>query len=100
MRMCGGVHESVAQVIVEVTLAVLILAALVFVFQVVRQKRAGLLSASSFSTLLVLVLIGWIATEVVTDIAGEILGDFGRVTHFAVMMLFAIAVTLQFRRSS
>lgn len=89
-----------AQLITEATLAILTLAALLFVFQVVRQKRAGQLSASSFSTILLVVLIGWITTEVVGDLAGEILGDAGRIIHFAVMVLFAATITLQLSRSS
>jgi uncharacterized membrane protein YwaF len=78
----------------------LTLAALVFMFQVVRQRRAGQLSASSFSTVLLVVMIGWMATEVVSDAAGVALGELGRVTHFAVMVLFAATITLQLRRSS
>jgi uncharacterized membrane protein YwaF len=89
-----------AQPIALVTLAFLTLAALVFVFQVVRQKRAGQLSASSFSTVLLLVLIGWMTTEVVSDATGELLGEVGRIAHFAVMVLFAATITFQLRRSS
>ena len=86
--------------IAQVTLVILTLAALVFVFQVVRQKKAGQLSASSFSAFLMIVLIGWMVTEVVSDAAGQTLGEFGRITHFAVMILFAATMTLQLRRSS
>lgn len=89
-----------AQLITQLTLTMLTLAALVFMFQVVRQRRAGQLSASSFSTVLLVVMIGWMATEVVSDAAGVALGELGRVTHFAVMVLFAATITLQLRRSS
>ena len=88
------------ELIVQVTLAILVLAALVFVFQAIRQKRAGQLSASSFSMLLLVVIIGWLATEVVSDATGATLGELGRITHFAVMILFATTITLQLRRSS
>ena len=84
----------------QVTLVILTLAALVFVVQVVRQKMAGQLSASSFSTLLMVVIIGWMVTEVVSDATGQTFGQFGRITHFAVMILFATTITLQLRRSS
>lgn len=88
------------ELIVQVTLVILTLAALIFVFQVIRQKKAGELSASSFSTLLMVVIIGWMTTEVVSDATGQTLGEFGRITHFAVMILFAATITLQLRRSS
>lgn len=88
------------ELITELTLTLLILAALVFVFQLVRQRRAGQLSAWSFSTVLLVMLIGWMVTEVVKDATGAVLGQLGRVTHFAVMILFAATVTLQLRRSS
>ena len=98
--MSGGAESQMVELIVQVTLVILILAALVFVFQAVRQKRAGQLSASSFSMLLLVVIIGWLMTEVVSDATGAALGELGRITHFAVMILFAATLTLQFRRSS
>ena len=88
------------ELVTDLTLIILILAASVFVFQVVRQRRAGQLSAWSFSTVLLIVLIGWMVTEVVSDATGAILGEVGRVTHFAVMILFAATITLQLKRSS
>ncbi len=88
-----------AQPITQLTLIILTLAALVFVSQVARQKRAGQQAAWSFSTFLLVVLIGWMATEVVSDAAGVAQGELIRVTHFAVMMLVAATITLQLRRS-
>lgn len=99
MGMCGGGIELLTDLIVQATLGILTVAAFVFVFQVVKQKRAGQLSASSFSTILLLVLIGWMVTEVVEDVTGQVLGQFGRIAHFAVMVLFAGTITLQLRRS-
>ncbi len=87
------------QFITQLTLGMLTLAALVFALQVVRQKRAGQLSAWSFSTFLLVVLVGWMATEVVSDAAGVARGELIRVTHFAVMVLVAATMTLQLRRS-
>ncbi len=83
----------------ELTWAILMLAALIFVYQVVRQKREGQLTASSFSTVFLIVLIGWITTEAVSDVTGDFLGQVGRITHFSVMILVAVTVTLQLRRS-
>lgn len=88
------------QLISEVTFGILVLAAIVFVVQLVRQSKVGQRSTSSFSTLLLAMIVGWIATEVVGDVSAELLGEIGRVAHFLVMALFAATVTLQFRRSS
>jgi hypothetical protein len=97
--MCGGATEPVTQLISEITLVILVLAAVVFVFKRVRQRRVGQLSTSSFSTVLLAMIVGWIATEVVGDVSGVLLGDMGRVGHFLVMALFAVTMTWQFRRS-
>ena len=89
-----------SELITELTLALLILAALILVFQVIRQWRAGELSAWGFSTVLLVMLIGWMVTEVVKDATGAGIGQFGQATHFVVMILFAVIMTLQLRRSS
>ena len=88
-----------SQVIIEVTLVSLVWAAMVFVFQLLRQRRAGQLSTSSFSTVLLAMIVGWISTEVVGDVSGQIHGQVGRLAHFVVMVLFAATITFQFRRS-
>jgi len=87
------------ELITQATLVILTLAASVFVVQVFRQKTAGLLSATSFSGVLMVVIIGWMTTEVVSDATGETFGQLGRMAHFAVMILFAAAITLQLKRS-
>lgn len=89
-----------AEILSEMTLGILVLAAVIFVIQLVRQSRAGQPSTSSFSAVLLVMIIGWIATEVVRDVSGETFGQTGRIAHFAVMVLFAATITLQFRRSS
>lgn len=96
----GGDTEALAQLITQITLILLSAAAFIFVFQLVRQRRAGELSAWSFSTILLVVLIGWIATEVLRDAGIVDLGDLGRVAHFAMMALLALTITLQFRFST
>jgi len=88
------------ELIAELTLVILLSAALVFLFQLLIQKKARHPSASSFSTVLLLMLIGWIATEVTSDLAGQILGEIGRIAHFLVMIMFAATITYQLRRSS
>lgn len=86
------------QVIVVVTLWLLVLAALVFAFQTFLQLKRGS-SGASFPTILLLVIVGWIATEVLRDALGTSLGDIGRWGHLSVMFLFAVAVTLELRRA-
>lgn len=87
------------QLISEMTLGILVLAAVVFALQLIRQKRMGQPSTPSFSTVLLIMIIGWIATEVISDVSGEILGEVGRAAHFVVMVLVATTITLQFRHS-
>ena len=86
------------QVIVLATLGLLVLAALVFAFQTFLQLKGGS-SGAAFPIVLLIVIVGWIATEVVGDAFGTSLGDVGRWAHLSVMFLFAAAVTLELRRA-
>ena len=47
-----------------------------------------------------LMIVGWIATEGITDASGTSLGEAGEWAHLAVMILFAASITLQLKRSS
>jgi drug/metabolite transporter superfamily protein YnfA len=85
--------------IVQATLLLLTLAALVFAFQAIRQRRTGLPTAASFPTVLLLVLVGWITTEVISDAFGTSLGMPGKWTHLGVMVLLSAAVTMQLNRA-
>lgn len=98
MHMSGDDNETMPQLIVQTTLVLLTSAALVFAFQTIHQRRKEV-TASSFPTVLLLVIIGWITTEVISDAMGASLGEAGKWTHLAVMTLFAAAVTLQLKRS-
>ncbi len=89
-----------ADLTVELTVVLLALAALIFLFQAVQQKRLGQLTAFSFSTLLLVVLVSWMVTEDVRDALGQTLELAGRLAHFAVMVLFATTLTIQLKRSS
>lgn len=86
------------QVIILATLGLLILAAVVFAFQTFLQLKRGS-SDAGFPIVLLIVIIGWIATEVVGDALGTSLGDLGRWAHLSVMFVFAAAVTLELRRA-
>jgi len=88
-----------SELLSQVTLVILSVAALVFVVQLMRQSKAKQLSASSFSTVLLAVLVGWMVTEVVSDATGQQLGQLGEWAHFAIMVLFAATVTFQLKRS-
>jgi len=95
----GAIISPMTEIITQLTLILLVLAAFIFVFQLVRQNRAGQLSAWSFSSFFLIGLIGWISTEVVSDAIGMNRPDWLRVTHFGVMVLVAGIMTLQLRRS-
>ena len=87
------------QLIAQSTMVLLVLAALVFAFQAVRQKRAEGIFGSAFPTILLIVIVGWITTEVVSDTFGTSLGIVGEWAHLAVMFLFAGCITLQLRQA-
>ena len=87
------------QLIAQATLLLLTVAALIFVLQTVRQTRTGELSASSFPTVLLVVIVGWIATEVVSDVFGNTLREAGDWGHLGVMFTFATTMTVQLMRS-
>ncbi|MGA3107960.1 MAG: hypothetical protein ABSD99_00665 [Candidatus Bathyarchaeia archaeon] len=85
--------------IVQSTLVLLVLAVLVFGFQAVRQRRSEGIFGSSFPTILLVVIVGWITTEVVSDTFGTSLGIVGEWAHLAVMFLFAACITIQLRHA-
>ena len=87
------------QLIVETTLVLLVLAALVFGFQAVRQKKSEGVFGSAFPTILLIVIVGWITTEVVSDTFGTSLGILGEWAHLVVMFIFAGCITLQLRQA-
>ena len=76
----------------------MVLAALVFAFQALRQKSEGIYG-SAFPTILLIVIVGWISTEVISDAFGTSLGIVGEWAHLAVMAIFAACMTLQLRQA-
>ncbi len=87
------------QLVAQITFVLLVLAALVFAFQAMRQKRAGGVFGSAFPTILLIVIVGWITTEVVSDTFGTSLGIVGEWAHLTVMFIFAGCITLQLRQA-
>ena len=85
--------------IAQSSLVLLVSAALVFAAQTLLQLGKGTRGGASFPTVLLVVMIGWILTEVVTDALGTSLGVLGMWAHLSVMFLFAGAVTLQLKRA-
>jgi hypothetical protein len=90
---------NLAQLIVQSTLALLVLAALIFVFQIHRQAKSEGILGSVFPTILLIVIVGWIITEVISDAIGASLGIVGEWAHLIVMFIFAAALTLQLRQA-
>ena len=87
------------QLVPQITLAVLVLAALIFAFQALRQRKYEGILGSAFPTILLVVIVGWITTEVVSDAFGTSLGIVGEWAHLAVMFIFAGCITLQLRHA-
>ena len=90
---------NLAQFIVQSTLALLVLAALIFIFQIHRQAKSEGILGSVFPTLLLIVIVGWIITEVISDAIGASLGIVEEWAHLIVMFVFAAALTLQLRQA-
>jgi hypothetical protein len=90
---------NLPQLIVQTTLVLLVLAALVFAFQAVRQKKSEGVFGSAFPTILLIVIVGWITTEVISDTFATSLGMVGEWAHLAVMFIFAACITLQLRQA-
>lgn len=88
-----------SQLIAQASLALLILAAMVFGLQAIRQRKAVSSAGSSFPTVLLVVIAGWITTEVVSDAIGTSLGVVGKWTHLGVMALFAATISVQLARA-
>jgi hypothetical protein len=84
---------------VQITFVLLVLAALVFAFQAVRQKKSEGVFGSVFPTILLIVIVGWIITEVISDTFGTSLGIVGEWAHLAVMFILAACITLQLRQA-
>jgi hypothetical protein len=77
----------------------LVLAALIFAFQAVRQEKSEGVFGSVFPTILLIVLVGWITTEAISDTFGTSLGIVGEWAHLTVMFIFAACITLQLRQA-
>ena len=90
---------NLPQLIVQTTFVLLMLAALVFAFQAVRQEKSEGVFGSAFPTILLIVIVGWITTEVISDTFGTSLGLLGEWAHLAVMFIFAACITLQLRQA-
>jgi len=84
---------------VQSTLALLVLAALIFLFQIHRQAKSEGILGSVFPTILLIVIVGWIVTEMISDAIGSTLGVIGEWAHLIVMFIFAAALTLQLRQA-
>jgi membrane associated rhomboid family serine protease len=87
------------QLIVQTTLVLLVLAALLFAFQALRQRRSESNIRLVFPEILLIVIVGWIATEVISDAFGTSLGILGEWAHLAVMLIFAGCLSVQLRRA-
>ena len=87
------------QLVSQTTLVLLVLAGLVFAFQALRQGKAEGIINSAFPTMLLVVIVGWITTEVVSDAFGTSLGIVGEWAHLLVMFIFAASITLQLTRA-
>jgi len=90
---------TLTQLIAQATLVLLVLAALVFAFQAFRQRKSVGISGSLFPTILLIVIVGWISTEVISDAFGTSLGILEEWAHLVVMVIFAACMTLQLRQA-
>ena len=87
------------QLIAQTTLVLLVMAAVVFASQAVRQRKSEGSFVLLFPTILLIVIVGWISTEVIYDALGTSLGIVEECAHLAVMVIFAACMTLQLRQA-
>lgn len=81
------------------TFLLLALAALIFVWQIARVRRAGRGVSPSFPSFLLAMIVGWAGTEIIADFGQAQLGRLGEIGHFLVMGAFAVVITIHLRRS-
>lgn len=77
----------------------LALAAAIFLLQMMRLRQNGMAAASSFPAYLLLMIVGWAGTEILTDSAPASAGQIGKAGHLIVMGLFAFIITVHWRRA-
>lgn len=82
------------------TFSFLGLAAAIFLWQTIQLRRDGASVTGSFPGYLLLMLVGWATTEMIADYSGGLLGRIGEVAHLFVMALFAVIITIHWKRST
>ncbi len=89
---------SLFDTVTTLTFLMLGSAAAVFVLQIVRLKRAGHEMTQSFPTYLLVMIVGWLGTEIVADY-GKAYAQAGQLAHLFVMGAFAVIITIHLRSS-
>ncbi len=89
---------SLLDTVTTLTFLMLASAAAIFVWQIARLRRAGHEMTPSFPTYLLLMIVGWLGTEMVADY-GKSYAQVGQLAHFFVMGAFAVIITIHLRSS-
>ena len=88
--------EAVLQVGFVVTL---VIASVVFLLQIIRQRTKKEKIAGSFPVLLSFLMLGWLGGELVSEFSPPQLAELSELIHFGVTIVFAIGITTRFRSS-
>ncbi len=82
------------------TIASISAASVLLVYQLIRQRISPPRTIGTFGFLVLFLIFGWLVVELFETIAGSAIGYLSGLVHFLMMVIFAIGITLSWRRSS
>ena len=82
------------------TIASMLAASVLLVYQLIRQRMSQVRTIGTFGFLILFLILGWLIVELFETIAGAAIGYLASLVHFLMMLIFAIGITLNWRRSS
>lgn len=83
-----------------VTIASISAASVLLVYQLIRQRMSPARTIGAFGFLILFLIFGWLIVELFETIAGAAIAYLSGLVHFLMMLIFAIGITLNWRRSS
>jgi hypothetical protein len=82
------------------TIASISAASVLLIYQLIRQRMSPARTIGTFGFLVLFLIFGWLIVELFETIAGEAIAYLAGLVHFLMMLVFAIGITLNWRRSS
>lgn len=82
------------------TIASISAASVLLIYQLIRQRMSPARTIGTFGFLVLFLIFGWLIVELFETIAGEAIAYLAGLVHFLMMLIFAIGITLNWRRSA